>query len=773
MMGLRLRSDRPAWASGLPAGPGDAHRMVRVITWVAAVIAIIVATIVPAAYFGMSWNFQNVDAELSARLYATFVTQAAAASTGNWRVDVQGLVDTPLREPQLHTTEHREVRDVAGRIVTESADAVLLPEIVAHAPLAGREGVIGEVVLRRSMRPLLFQALGVAASAAMLGLAIYFSLRIWPMRVLGRTLTALRDEQQKSRRVLERQLDVLFEQAADGMLVFDADGRVRSCNPEACRMLDLASADVIGQPLLRWIRPPAGMSTTAALPLGKWESDLTLAANAGRSGASRPVEISVHALTEADEVQFFCLLRDISERRLAEQHMTRLAKFDSLTGLPNRSLFRERLQQAMSRAQRHGKQVALMFLDLDRFKTINDSLGHHVGDLLLQHVARSLRQCLRDTDDVDALDAGDIGCTISRLGGDEFTVIVEDLDSAQQAAATARRILGALRTPFSGAGQEIVISSSIGITMYPADASPLDELIRHADMAMYRAKEQGRNGYQFYSDQFNTEAALRLQLESGLRHALERDEFELVYQPRADLASGAVTGVEALLRWRRSDGTVVSPDQFIGVLEDTGLIVSVGRWVLHTALLQLRAWHDQGLPPLSMAVNLSARQFRDAGLVGTVIGALQRSGVQPEWLELELTESLLMDGQAHRHTLDRLAEAGVRIAIDDFGTGYSSLSYLKRLRVDTLKVDRSFVQGLPDDAEDAAISTAVIALGRSLGLRVVAEGVETEAQRAFLRRQGCDEIQGYLLSRPVAPDLFAAWWRDALEDVVDTIGSQL
>lgn len=769
-MDWRLHSEWPgAAASARQASPADTHRMARVTTWVAAVIAIFVATVVPTAYVGMSWNFQSVDAELSARLYATFVTQAAAASTGNWRTDVQGLVDTPLREPQMRTAEHREVRDLQGQVVTESAGGVAAPAIVARAPLTSRDGVIGEVVLQRSMRPLVLEALAVAAMSATLGLAIYFSLRIWPMRVLGQTLEALRDEQQKSRRVLERQLDVLFEQAADGMIVFDADGRVRSCNPEAGRLLDLAPAEIVGQPLVRWLRPPAGSATNATLPLGKWESDIRVAAGAEASSARKPVEISVHTLTETDEVQFFCLVRDISERRLAEQHMTRLAKFDSLTGLPNRSLFRERLQQAMGRAQRHGKFVALMFLDLDRFKTINDSLGHHVGDLLLQHVARTLRQCLRETDDVDVANAAEIGCTISRLGGDEFTIIVEDLDSAQQAAATARRILGALRTPFSGAAQEIVITTSIGITMYPTDASPLDDLIQHADMAMYRAKDQGRNGYHFYSDQLNTEAALRLQMESGLRHALERDEFELVYQPRADLASGAVTGVEALLRWRRGDGTVVSPSQFIGVLEDTGLIVTVGRWVLHTALLQLRSWHDQGLPPLSMAVNLSARQLRDASLVASVKGALERSGVRPEWLELELTESMLMDGEAHRHTLDRLADLGVRIAIDDFGTGYSSLSYLKRLRVDTLKVDRSFVQGLPDDPEDAAISTAVIALGRSLGLRVVAEGVETEAQRAFLRRQGCDEIQGYLLSRPVVPEAFAAWWRDALEHAADAV----
>jgi diguanylate cyclase (GGDEF)-like protein/PAS domain S-box-containing protein len=741
-------------------GSRDTRRMARVITWVAAVIAIIVATAGPGAYFALSWNFERVDADLSARLYATFVTQAAAASTGDWQKDVQGLVDTSLRSDETSVSEHREVRDIADRLVTASPESVVQPEIVARAPLAGRDGVIGEVVLHRSVRPLLAHAGVVAVIAAALGLAIYSSLRIWPMRVLGQTLAALKDEQRKSRRVLE--LEVLFEQAADGMLVFDSSGVVQSCNPEAARLFGVSLDAVLGRSVQCWIAPPDDAADGPALPLGKWEGSLRDPEQAS-DRVPPPVEIAVHALTEAVEGQFFCLIRDISERRLAEQHMTRLAKFDNLTGLPNRSMFRERLQQAMARSQRNGKQVALMFLDLDRFKTINDSLGHHVGDMLLKHVANCLRNCLREGDDVDHPGPLDLGSTISRLGGDEFTVIVEGLDNAQQAAATARRILVALQAPFTVNGQEIVVSSSVGITLYPADPSPLDELLQHADMAMYRAKEQGRNGFHFYSDQLNTEAASRLQLENGLRHALQRDEFRLVYQPRVDLRSGNVTGVEALIRWQPGDeaGTI-GPKEFIGVLEETGLILPVGAWVLDTALRQLRSWQDKGLPGISMAVNLSARQLREPRLVSSVTDALQRSGIPAAKLELELTESMLMDGEAHLATLEGLADAGVRLAIDDFGTGYSSLSYLKRFRVDTLKVDRCFVSGLPGDAEDVAISTAVIALGRSLGLRVVAEGVETLAQRQFLGSEGCDEIQGYLLSRPVPATEFESWWREKL-----------
>jgi diguanylate cyclase (GGDEF)-like protein len=485
----------------------------------------------------------------------------------------------------------------------------------------------------------------------------------------------------------------------------------------------------------------------------------TTARRIGDTVANFPCELTVSVLPVAgQESGFVGILRDLTDRRTAEQQLVQLANFDGLTGLPNRSLFRDRLGAAMQRALRSKRQMVVMFIDLDRFKTINDSLGHEAGDKLLQHVAVALTAALRATDTLVRGHSLIDGYTVSRLGGDEFTVIAEQVDGVDDAAQIAQRIQQALQAPFHFGNEEIVVTGSMGITLYPQDDSSADDLLKHADMAMYRAKETGRNSYQFYSEEMNAAIAERLQLEGQLRHALARNEFKLVYQPKADLRTGHVTGVEVLLRWQREGEAVVMPDKFIPVLEEMGLILSVGEWVLRQAACQIRDWQAGGLPALRLAVNLSARQLRQGEIVETVIAALTETGLPAAQLELELTESMLMDGETHANTLRRLSDLGVQLAIDDFGTAYSSLSYLKRFNVDTLKIDRSFVRDTPDDPEDCAITTAVIALGRSLNLRVVAEGVETEAQMEFLRERGCDEIQGYLLSRPLAADAFVAWW---------------
>ena len=401
--------------------------------------------------------------------------------------------------------------------------------------------------------------------------------------------------------------------------------------------------------------------------------------------------------------------------------------------------------------------MALMFLDLDNFKVINDSLGHDVGDQLLREVAERLKGCLRDADSV-ARSRGEETFTVSRLGGDEFTVIAEHLGSAEDAAVIARRVLEALEVPVDLGEHELHVSASIGISMFPADDSDLDGLVRHTDMAMYRAKAMGRGTYSFYSDELSAEVAARLALENQLRRALEREEFVLHYQPKANLATGEVTGVEALIRWHAPGRGTVPPDRFISVLEDSGLILPVGSWAIRTACAELAAWDRLGLPPLSLAVNLSARQFRQPYLARFIQDTLADAGIAPQRLEIELTESLLMeDNVATSSVLAALAEMGVRVAMDDFGTGHSSLSYLKRFDIDTLKIDRSFVSELPHDAEDKAIATAIVAMGRSLQMKVVAEGVETVEQAEALRAMGCDEMQGFVLSRPLSSSAFVAW----------------
>jgi predicted signal transduction protein with EAL and GGDEF domain len=401
--------------------------------------------------------------------------------------------------------------------------------------------------------------------------------------------------------------------------------------------------------------------------------------------------------------------------------------------------------------------MALMFLDLDHFKVINDSLGHDVGDQLLRQVAEVLKNCLRLTDSL-ARTGGDEAFTVSRLGGDEFTVIAEGLASPEDAALIARRIQEALEVPIRLLEHELHVAASIGISMFPNDDTDLDGLVRHTDMAMYRAKAMGRGTYAFFSDELSAEVAARLQLENNLRRALERHEFVLHYQPKASLKTGEVTGVEALIRWHAPGKGMVPPDRFIRVLEESGLILPVGAWAIRTACAEIAAWDRAGLPPLTLAVNLSARQFRQPFLARFIEDTLAETGIPPRRLELELTESLLMeDNESTRTALASLANMGVRVAMDDFGTGHSSLSYLKRFDIDTLKIDRSFVSELPNDPEDTAISRAITAMGHSLHMKVVAEGVETPEQAECLRDLGCDEMQGYLLSRPLPPDAFVTW----------------
>lgn len=448
--------------------------------------------------------------------------------------------------------------------------------------------------------------------------------------------------------------------------------------------------------------------------------------------------------------------------RRASASLEREATHDALTSLPNRALFKDRLEQAMLRAQRSQRPLAVFFLDLDQFKNINDAHGHHVGDQVLLHVAREVERCVREGT-TGGRRGNDGAFTVARLGGDEFTVLVESAGSVDAISALAERLLGALRQPVQLWGQLHDARASIGIAMYPHDEIDVAQLMRHADMAMYRAKECGRDTYHFFDNELNAAIQRRISLDQSLHGALERGEFELHYQPLADLRTGRITSVEALLRWRPPGSEPVPPDQFIGLLEANGLIVPVGGWVVETACAQLAAWDLMGLAGLTLSVNVSPRQFRDPELPARVASALAGNGLTARRLELELTEGLLMEDSAlSQRVLERLMAVGLRIAIDDFGTGYSSLAYLKRFSVHTLKLDRSFVSGLPEDAESAAIASAVVALAHNLGLAVICEGVETEAQRETLRRLGAEFLQGFVLSRPMPAEACTAWLLERL-----------
>jgi diguanylate cyclase (GGDEF)-like protein len=456
------------------------------------------------------------------------------------------------------------------------------------------------------------------------------------------------------------------------------------------------------------------------------------------------------------------LRQEIQQREVAEDRIRYLAYYDDLTGLPNRQFLKEGLSRSIKEASQHAQILALLFLDLDRFKEINDNFGHTTGDALLQQVAERLKNSVRDIDFVSRTGSDGRPATVTRQGGDEFTILLTSIRSPEDAGRVARRILLDLEMSFPVRRRELVVSGSIGIAVYPYDGQDVDTLLKHADTAMYHAKEGGRNDYEFFSESMKVAAIEKFTLESDLRKAIDRQEFLLLYQPRLDLHTGTIVGVEALLRWRHPDKGIVSPAEFIPVAENAGLIVSIGEWVLWTACRQANLWAREGLPRLTVAVNVSGRQFHKGTLVRTVTEVLSGTDLDPRLLEIEITESTTMkDENQAVETLTCLKRLGVRVALDDFGTGYSSLSYLRRFPLDSLKIDRSYTADLTTNVEIASIVTAVIEMAHSLGLRAVAEGVETAEQEAFLRAHGCDEIQGYYLSRPVAAESVAELVRTA------------
>ncbi len=523
-------------------------------------------------------------------------------------------------------------------------------------------------------------------------------------------------------------------------------------------LAQLAAGDVIelraGDRLPDYLRPMAERGVTAAvvLPLASHRELAGVLALGTRLEVALTPEDLMQARRLADQVAVA-----LSNARMVEQ-VRLLAYHDSLTGLPNRPSYKDRLAHALADARRSRRKVAAFFIDLDNFGRINDTLGHELGDQLLRHVGERLRVCCARADDAGGPAFGAPGAQVARLGGDEFTVLLTGIDGADDAVALARRILSTLTPPVPLGTHEVFITASIGIAIYPIDGEDVETLLTHADTAMYEAKSQGGNGYQIFSRTMNATAMQRLTLETDLRRALEREELVLHYQPIVRADTGAITGAEALVRWQHPSLGLLLPSEFIPIAEENGLIVPLGEWVLQTACVQNRAWQDAGFAPLRIAVNLSSRQIRQGTLVTMVRAALEAAGLEPHWLGLELTESVLMERQHEAvAALHRLRALGVQLSIDDFGTGYSSLSYLKHFPVDSLKIDRSFVRDLISVPDDAAITAAVIAMAHALELKVVAEGVESHEHLAFLRGQGCDEVQGHLVGRAVPADRFSEW----------------
>ncbi len=540
----------------------------------------------------------------------------------------------------------------------------------------------------------------------------------------------------------------VFEASNEALAILDHRLRIVSINPAMSRISGFNRSDLIGRHCADLLMDGNTDSSTWLSTIAQirrdshWSGELELARP---NGPAYPAWVSVGAVTTygGEPAHFVVSISDISEQKRTEQRLRHLAEYDALTGLPNRVLLLDRMSSAIKTAQRHRHHLAVLFIDLDRFKNINDSLGHAVGDELLRQVSNRLSSLVRNSD------------TVSRLGGDEFVVLLTELDTAGRAATLATKMLKSLAAPFQLSGHELTVTPSIGITVYPEDGDNRDILLKNADTAMYHAKENGRNSYQFFTRELNERARLRLELENDMRRALARHEFSLAYQPQFDLRTGKLIGAEALVRWTHPERGDIPPDQFIPIAEETGLIVPLGAWILRQACAAGRIWRDEELTEISIAVNVSALQVRRGQLDATVLQVLSETGFPPDLLELEVTESALMANQEHvSTTLTAIRALGVHLAIDDFGTGYSSLAYLKRFPLDKLKIDRSFIDDLPHDAEDAHLTRAIIGIGHHLDMCVIAEGVETEAQEHFLTELGCDQAQGYLYAKPLTTDEF-------------------
>ncbi|KAB0331136.1 EAL domain-containing protein [Janthinobacterium lividum] len=560
---------------------------------------------------------------------------------------------------------------------------------------------------------------------------------------------AARMHNEKSLRLRER----IIEVSANAIILCSADAPgylIEYVNPAFERITGYAAGEVIGQRLEDLQGPEQGRQDMHAITaaLREQREGKAIVRNFRKDGSSYWSELFVAPVRDDGDgalSHFVVAQYDISTVMRFEQEMEFQARHDILTGLANRALLRERLEQAMAVTRRSGLPLWVVFIDLDRFKFVNDTLGHDAGDLVLKSVAERLRDATREVD------------TVARLGGDEFVLLLPQHGNGEPGAAILQRIQDAVAQPLQLGEYEFFLSCCMGVAVYPDDGQNADTLIKHADIAMYRAKEQGRGNWQFYASGMNAGTLERLGLESELRHALERGQFHLEYQPQLDLASGAVVGMEALLRWQHPQLGRIPPASFIGLAEEMGLITPIGDWVLRTACAQTRAWQLAGHGPLRLAVNLSARQFKQRNLLHAVAQALAETGLDAAHLELELTESMVMHNvEQATAIMANLKALGVQLSIDDFGTGYSSLAYLRHFPIDVLKIDKTFVSDITHSDDDAAIVRAIISLAHSLRLKVIAEGVETEQQLAFLRQQGCDQMQGYLFSRPLAAPAFEA-----------------
>jgi diguanylate cyclase (GGDEF)-like protein/PAS domain S-box-containing protein len=675
-----------------------------------------------ASAYGVAYAYIAVFQDESRTSLHTLAYSAQGEPAENFSFD---LADTPCADVLVH-----------DRLFIPSGASGAYPKarwLTEHA-IAGYYGTV-----LKSASGERFGALVVADPSPM-------AKDVWVHQVLG--LYADRIAFELGRQRLDREMQLaasVFRHSPQGIMITDTDHRIRKVNAAFSKITGWQEDEVLGRRdrMLSAGRDELGLPDEMQAALDAediWVGELW---SRRRDGEVFPEHRTVVAVRDGLRrlEHYVSMFSDISAEKFAAERIHRLAHYDATTELPNRVLLQDRLLHAINQAARGSGKLALLFLDLDGFKLINDTYGHSAGDEVLRLVGMRLMSRLRKAD------------IVARIGGDEFAVVLSDLVQGSDVQSICDQLLQEITEPYEIGGQENSVTTSIGIALFPDDGTDVQTLLKHADAAMYQAKESGKNRYAYYEPEMNRKAEERLQLTRQLRGALEREELSLCYQPQFDLASGRVVGVEALTRWRDESGSMVPPTRFIPVAEDSGLIIALGHWVLHEACRQAQQWREQGLEFGRLSVNISGRQFQDEGLQEVVASALYASGLPADRLELEITESWVMEGPFLAEQQMRLLnDMGVNLVIDDFGVAYSSMAYLKRFPVQKLKIDRSFIRDIPADEDDAAIVSAIIAMGHSLGLRVVAEGVETADQSAFLRNTGCDEVQGFLFGRPVPSD---------------------
>lgn len=713
-------------------------RISRMTTIFAGILALAVTVIVPAGYYTVSYHYIRGSLDAEAETASVLVTGLVMANPTMWQYEHIRLSELLDRRPAERIPERRRVVDRADIPIAESSDNLRWPLLTISHDIYDAGTVVGQVEISRSLVPLLCKTVSVAAVALVAGLLIFTVLRILPLRAVKRAYHSLHES--------ERRYRSLYESMKEGVALhrinYDQYGipvsfSVVDANPTCLQLFGMDMDGLIGMDGGELY----GVEVACHFP------EILRAASTGEAFsfeiARQESGQRMHVAVFFPEPGFFAfLMEDVTQRKINEEQIRRLAYYDSLTGLPNRTLLLDRLEQMLTTARRDKTRVALLFLDLDRFKVINDTMGHAQGDQLLVQVANRLRQALRSSD------------TLARIGGDEFVVLApldgEELDVAH----LAQHLISSITSVYPVNGRDVYASTSIGIAVFPDDDGDCAGLLKCADMAMYAAKEEGGKGYHFYSPEMNLKAHARMELETNLRQALERDEFFLEFQPIVHATSGRFVGAEALVRWRDPDEGMILPDLFISVAEESGFIVPLGEWVLRTTCRKMKEWREAGLPPFLVSVNVSGRQFCQAGFTDTVFSIVRESGIDPSYLALEMTEtSLMVDAEATVKALERLKELNISIAVDDFGAGYSSLGYLQKFPIDRIKIDRSFIRDLGNQSNDQAIVEAIIAMAARLRLQVVAEGVETSEQLDFLKEQGCHEVQGYYFHRPLSEEM--------------------